>query len=230
MSGMKPYVVRQGEYLAKIAFCEGFEAAATWADASNRDLAQRRPNENALCAGDVLFIPEQPSNPVGVNVGGANHVTGDVPKVDLRMELLLDESPAGQAFVIRGMNGEEIRGTVNGAGVVEARVSTLMREAVLLIPEREIYFPIMVGGLDCARTDSGAEMRMRNLGHAPDGQALTEDTEVPETGALCPFARQPREVPGKSPAIAAYQRRVNLEPSGEFDDDTRRRLEAEYGT
>ncbi len=56
---MEPYVVRQGDHLAKLAYQFNFDANIVWNDPKNANLRQVRPNSNILSPGDVLYIPDQ---------------------------------------------------------------------------------------------------------------------------------------------------------------------------
>lgn len=50
---MTPYIVQQGDYLAKLAFVHGFEPDEVWNDPKNADLKKLRPDPNVLAPGDV---------------------------------------------------------------------------------------------------------------------------------------------------------------------------------
>jgi hypothetical protein len=51
-----PYVVRQGDHLAKVAVRMGFDADRVWNSDKNASLRERRPDRNMLCAGDILYV------------------------------------------------------------------------------------------------------------------------------------------------------------------------------
>jgi hypothetical protein len=51
---MQPYVVRENDFLLKIAFEFGFDADSVWNAPNNDDLRRLRPNPNQLFPGDVL--------------------------------------------------------------------------------------------------------------------------------------------------------------------------------
>jgi hypothetical protein len=60
---MYPYVIKQGDYLAKIAHRFGFDAIAVWNDETNATLRTVRPNPNILYPGDVLYVPGPSARP-----------------------------------------------------------------------------------------------------------------------------------------------------------------------
>ena len=53
---MQPYVIRQGDYLALLAYKFDFDADTVWGDPANSDLRKLRPNPNLLWPTDVLYI------------------------------------------------------------------------------------------------------------------------------------------------------------------------------
>ncbi len=55
---MQPHIVKQGEYLLKIAHEFDFDAVTVWNDAANEELRTLRKNPNILLAGDKLYIPD----------------------------------------------------------------------------------------------------------------------------------------------------------------------------
>ena len=78
---MIPYVIRQGDYLKKLAFTKGFDADEVWNAADNADIKAARPNPDLLCPGDILYVPEPKPEPLPLNVGGESTYTGDIPTV-----------------------------------------------------------------------------------------------------------------------------------------------------
>jgi len=56
---MQPYIIKQGDYLALLAYTFGFDANIVWNDPTNADLQKLRPDPNILFPGDVLNIPDQ---------------------------------------------------------------------------------------------------------------------------------------------------------------------------
>ncbi len=60
---MKPYIVRQGDFLMKIAHAQGFDADVVWSDPKNEGLERTR-DPNLLHPGDLLWVPE--SAPEGI--------------------------------------------------------------------------------------------------------------------------------------------------------------------
>ncbi len=57
---MQPYVIRQGDFLLKLAHKFGFDADSVWSDPSNSALRTLRSDPNILSPGDILYIPTPP--------------------------------------------------------------------------------------------------------------------------------------------------------------------------
>ena len=55
---MQPYVIRQGDFLAKLAHRFGFDADTVWNDAANTKLGDARTDPNILAPTDILYIPD----------------------------------------------------------------------------------------------------------------------------------------------------------------------------
>ena len=52
---MKPYVIKQGDYLLKLSHTLGFNHDKVWSDGKNAKLKELRKNPNMLQAGDIVF-------------------------------------------------------------------------------------------------------------------------------------------------------------------------------
>ena len=58
-----PHVVRQGEYLSRLAHRLGFDAESVWDHPDNAELKQARAHADQLLAGDLLWLPRQAPEP-----------------------------------------------------------------------------------------------------------------------------------------------------------------------
>ena len=54
--GTRPYIVRQGDFLSKIAAQLGMDPSRIWELSENDELRARRPNPEMLAPGDVLHV------------------------------------------------------------------------------------------------------------------------------------------------------------------------------
>ncbi len=60
---MEPYVIRQGDTLATLAYRFGFDADVVWNDPKNDDLRKLQSAPNILKPTDILYIPERARAP-----------------------------------------------------------------------------------------------------------------------------------------------------------------------
>jgi uncharacterized protein involved in type VI secretion and phage assembly len=137
---------------------------------------------------------------------------GAVPR-HLRFRLLADGKPrAAKAYILTLDDGRELNGKTTSEGLVVqevpagARWAKLRIEGALGVEEYALTF----GGLEALSRPSGVELRLHHLGLL-DGQGARDGEET-------------------RAAIACFQDRHGIEPSGELDGATRKKLEEVHGT
>ena len=87
MKNWKPYVVRQGDHLVKLAVRLGFDPDLVWGNDKNASLRERRPDRNMLCVGDILYVPPPPpAHWHSVRVGTVNRFVAQVPTVKISLK------------------------------------------------------------------------------------------------------------------------------------------------
>src|SRR5688572_23264483 len=86
---MRPYVVRQGDYLTQLAHRRGFSVEDVWNDPANDALRQKRSSPEILQPGDILHLPERREgwNPRSLTIGGENRFTAKIPAVQIKLVL-----------------------------------------------------------------------------------------------------------------------------------------------
>jgi hypothetical protein len=100
------------------------------------------------------------------------------------------------------------RGTRRGEAPVH------VREARVSFPAKKLVFPVLVGDMDPIDEPSGVRQRLQHLGYLlPGSETLSEDD----------VAARDRD------AIAAFQSKKGLPPTGTINDATRAALDAEHG-
>src|ERR1700722_13430648 len=84
---VQPYVIRQGDYLAKLAYTFGFDADAVWKDPANADLRKIRSDPNMLWPTDIRYIPD-PVVPAGTTLtpGSVNSFVSTSPTVSINLK------------------------------------------------------------------------------------------------------------------------------------------------
>jgi hypothetical protein len=210
---MKPYVIRQGDYLTKLAHQLGFDADAVWNDDANSALREKRPNRDILHPGDVLQVPVEPPAPLAVTAQAANRFQARVPTVEIRVKLSDGEQNryASKAFRVEGM-GKAFEGTTDGDGLAIFAVPTRVREVTLTMVEAGETFHLLIGGMDPVDRPSGVRKRLAHLGFLPlDAEHDDESDEALRN------------------AISMFQHIHQIAITGELDQATRDALTSAHG-
>jgi hypothetical protein len=213
--GMRPYVVRQGDYWTKLAFAMRFDADEVWNHAKNEELRTRRPNREMLAPGDVVHVPDTPAPELQIEPGGTKQYKASVPKVEVVLTIKNgDVALASERFLIRGL-GPERESSTDGDGTLRLAVPVHVREFRLVFYRKGFIYPVMVGNLDPAEESSGIRQRLEHLGfygHAMDPHGGESESE-----------RDRR-------AIATLQRACGLDATGELDEQTRAKVVELHGS
>jgi hypothetical protein len=216
---MTPYVVRQGDYLAKLAFVLGFDADDVWGDPKNAELKALRPNPNLLAPGDILYVPEKGTPPaLPIAKGSANAYSADIPKTTVRVAFKDANGPIANApYRIDGL-ADPAEGSTDGSGVVEIDVPVDLRELRVTLTKLNVAYPVLVGDLDPIDEASGVRRRLEHLGYsAPDA------TLVPELLSEDDLEARARR------AVAAYQTAKGMDATGLVDDAFKLALVGDHG-
>lgn len=210
-----PYVVRQGDYLQKLAFAHGFDENEAWNDPKNAALKDKRQDPNLLLPGDIIHFPRSTREGKPIAKGTTNTYKAKVPTTKVHFTFEDAKGPlAGEAYVIEGL-GAPVEGTADGTGKVEIEAPVHVREVRVTFAKRGLIFPVSIGDLDPIEELSGLRQRLQQLGYlqpAPD--ALSEEAA----------AHRDQE------AIAAFQRDKGLPATGTIDEPTRSAIDAAHGT
>ncbi len=217
----RDYVVRQGDYLTRIAALQGFDAKAVWMHAENEALRRRRDNPDVLAPGDILRIPDEPRR------GGPRFTSGDtrryraeVPVVKVQIRLSgVGTAIEGEPWVVEGASRDPIHGTTDATGVVAFEVPVTVTQCVLFLPARRISYPLAIGHLDPIDTESGVAQRLEHLGYlAPPLRAVLERGPL---GAAAHRPSIPEPAEDALPrAIEALQRARQIPVTGVADEAT----------
>lgn len=213
MPKMRAYVIRQGDYLEKLAHRMGFDAETVWDDPANAEMKRRR-DPNLLYPGEVLYVPEATRDPVPITSRAVNDYVAVVPKTTVRLVFEDADGPlAHEPYVVEGV-GPFAEQTTDGDGAVVLSLAVHVRECRVVFPRRGIAYPVKVGDMDPIDEDIGVRKRLRNLGY---GAGMDEDEGVglsDESRAAC-----------DQMAILAFQKQRGLEVTGALDEATRAALE-----
>lgn len=194
----------------------GFDAQAAWAHEKNAGLRARRPSMDMLCPGDVVHIPQEPSEALELSVGTTNQFSARIPTVTIRLALRLgDHVLANEEYEIAGIPGpSSTRGRSDGDGVVKLDLPVSVRSIDLLLPRLHATYAVDVGHLEPAEEMSGIRQRLKHLRYYP-GAARSGAPDL--------------ERDHDRLAIEAFQRHHGIEPTGELDARTRDAIVSAHG-
>jgi hypothetical protein len=213
---MKPYVIKQGDYLTRIAHRLGFVADEVWNDPKNAELKEIRSDPDTLKSGDIVFIPDAPKKKNPFTKESSNSYVAKVPK--LPVSLTLDhngEAIADEKYVVRGLD-EELEGTTDANGTVEFEVDVHVKEVVVELVDKKKKYRMLLGNLDPIDEPSGARQRLMQLG-IYSATLEGEDQYV---------AHNPQQL---AAALGAFQKKNDLEITKELDEATINALRDAYG-
>ncbi len=210
---MRPYVVRQGDYLTRLAHTMGFDADAAWGDARNEALRRRRTNMDVLAPGDVIYLPEPRRAGRSIAPHATNSYRARVATVTVRLTMRGDDGAplANERYAVEGLGPRLTEGTTDGHGNLTFEAPVSAREVRLRFAEGRAVIPLQIGHMDPISERSGAPARLLNLGYL---SALGGEGEG--DGALFD-------------ALQRFQREHHLAPTGALDDATRDALQRAHG-
>ncbi len=212
MAHEQPYIVRQGDYVAKIAAEVGCSEDEIWALNKNAELKDAGRARHVLHPGDVLFVPAKGPPRTGVELEGANSFHGNVPRVHVRVRFREDEKACvGRRYRVLDA-GEPVQGETDSEGTVACNVPVTVRFVRVVFEDPPAVFVVDVGSVDPATELSGVRCRLRQLGYLPlePGAADVSDEDL-------------------ASALKTFQARCGLEPTGVADEETAQRLRKEFG-
>lgn len=182
---MQPYVVRQGDYLARLAYRLAFDANTVWADGKNASLRGYRDDPNILAPGDVLYVPDDglAGKPAAtpVTTGTTNDFVASPPSITVKVRFL-DEELRSQPCTVAELPGRVDLQT-DGDGILSLALPVDLDAATITFPGPGIDCVLLVGYLDPIATITGVQHRLQNLGYLDD--SVPDDAADPDAfGAL----------------------------------------------
>ncbi|MEO7327731.1 MAG: type VI secretion system tip protein TssI/VgrG, partial [Minicystis sp.] len=152
---LEPYVIRQGDYVEKLAFAHGFDAEKIWDDPKNADLKKKRKDPNQLLPGDILYFAKAVRDGETLKKATDNKYKAQVPKTKVTFTFKDAKGPfAGEAYFIEGL-GAKVEGKADGAGVVIIEAPVHVREAKIVFTAKGLAFPLSIGDMDPIDEPSG---------------------------------------------------------------------------
>lgn len=208
---LTPYVVRQGDYLLKLADEFGFDADSVWQLPENKPLRDLGRDPNTLCPCDVLYYPASARPSFKLKLGTENAFTSPKPPVTLTVQFLEDgEALANEPYTV----DDDVlpAGSLDGDGTLTAQIDTGVEEFTVRFPKRFETYTVQVGHLDPVDEPSGLTQRLTNLAYV---------------------ARDPSDDDCDDPvgdALRTFQRDQQLDETGELDDATKQQLLQVHGS
>ncbi len=214
---LKAYVVRQGDYLTKLAHRLGFSAERVWSHPKNAELKELRKEMDILWPGDLLHLPDEPPDPLPLSAHAANAYRAEVPAIAVAVTFQAQGRPiAGEAYAIDGL--PELDGTSDGAGQVKLELPLTATRVRLRFPARGLAFWLRVGELDPIDEASGARARLRALGFYHRLGEFEHDDASDEAAEA------------EEAAVRAFQKANGLPDSGALDAATLAALKSAHGS
>jgi hypothetical protein len=205
---MEPYVIRQGDYLLKVAYKFGFEADPVWNDPSNDDLRKLRPNPNILLAGDILHIPDQVDKKAAsfdLAIGSTNtFVAPPPPTVTVTVQFVDGDDAvyASKAYTIEEL--DQLTGLkADGQGVVTFEAPVTLDEATLVFTESGETWVLAIGELNPIDSLSGMLQRLKSLGEVDGATEFDENDPTNNFDVLRDGLRSLKEPAGDGDDDAA---------------------------
>jgi len=208
----RPHVVKQGDYLTKLAFRHGFDAAEVWGHEKNAEIKVSRKSMDMLAPGDVVHLPVTRGEGLPFAPGTTNRYRATVPMTEIHLVFTnADGTPlAGEPFAVTGGFAAASEPKTGGDGKLTLRLPLTTREVTIEFTERNLRRVVRVGDLDPASEESGARQRLTHLGF------LSQDTRTGDGQDL-------------GEAVRSFQVASGLPETGALDDETRNALAAEHG-
>ena len=212
---MRPYIVKQGDHLGRIAHAAGVSPEELRDHPLNRELWALRPNPDTLLPGDVIHVPERERRLVRLDTGATNRIVAAVPKVDVTLTVHDDDDEplAGEPYRIEGL-GRVVDGRTDDSGRIVFKAFIHLRSATVTLLERGVVIEARVGDLDPIEEISGVQARLENLGY----RARPGRRGAADRGAAL---REP---------VLRFQREHELPATGEIDQAFRDALVAAHGS
>jgi len=167
---MPNYIVKQGDYLSKIASKHGISDYLTiWNHPKNAELKKKRQNPNILYLGDVLFIPEKEEKTESGATEQKHRFMVRAKPLMLRIVFKdLDDEPVANKRCDLHLDGQVYELTTNTEGKIEQKIPATAETGMIIFKDPEVPFdqiPIKIGHLDPIEEVSGWRDRLNNLGY-----------------------------------------------------------------
>lgn len=208
---MPEYTVKQGDCVSSLAAKYGLLPETIWDHPSNAALMKTREDPNILFPGDILFIPDKEEKvEAGATTQRHRFRKKGVPE-KLRLRLLDNDEPLANLPFQLNIDGKFFEGTTDGDGCLEQSIPPGAKRGKLLVGEGEDQFEynLILGHLDPLDEISGLQGRLNSL-----------DFDCGKIDGV--FGNKTKR------ALSFFQKKHDLEPTGEIDEATKKVLKEQY--
>jgi hypothetical protein len=203
----KQHSVQQGESLSLLADKYGLSSTTLWEDPANSDLKSRRPDPNALLAGDIVSIPDMAIKSIEVGCDKKHSFKRLGVPATFVLQLFDVLEPRANVNYSLVVDGEIKKGKTDAEGILKEFVPVNAKKGELILESADnLRVDIEFGHLDPLSEISGVQMRLNNLGFYV-GESTGKMNEATQS------------------ALAKFQGAHNLQVSGEVNDETLKKLE-----
>lgn len=165
------HIVKQGDYLSKIAKQYGFaDYKAIWNHPKNAEFKKKRKNPNILYPGDELFVPDREEKELSCSTGKRHRF--EVKRSPLKLRLVLKDfgyKPFANTKCVLYVDGQKFELTSDADGLIEHAIPSTAEQARLQVDDPnspiDLDVPIQIGHLDPLDTVPGQKSRLNNLGY-----------------------------------------------------------------
>ncbi|HMS43425.1 MAG TPA: peptidoglycan-binding domain-containing protein [Pyrinomonadaceae bacterium] len=202
--------IKQGESVISLSELHGLFADTIWNAPENAELKEKRKNMNILLPGDILFIPDKRPKEVSRETNNVHKFQRKGIPALFRLQLFDIEEPRANQDYTLDVDGQMLTGKTDSRGVLEQYLPAISKKGVLIIKadeSREEYrLEINFGYLDPINETAGVKKRLNNMGYdcGEPNNKLNDDMKL---------------------QLRLFQKRFNLEETGEVDAPTLAKLE-----
>jgi len=198
--------IKQGESVISLSEKHGLFVETIWNHPDNTKLKEKRRDMNILMPGDILVIPDKRLKEVRRATNNVHKfIRKGVPAL-FRLQLFdIEEPRANQEYSLE-IDGKTYSGKTDSRGVLEKNIPTDSKKGVLVIGPKEYRLEINFGYLDPINEIAGVKKRLNNMGYdcGEPNNKLDEKLSI---------------------ELKRFQKRFDLEPTGEADSPTLEKLE-----
>lgn len=214
--GPKPYVIRQGDTILKLALMFDVSIEDIRDHAKNIKLREDLTS-NMLPVGEIVFIPRPRPPSLNVNPQASNKFMGKVPTQSISIVFENAEGAlANEAYKLYGLSEEPTEGTLDDDGKLTIECPVFVDKLRIVFEKRFVEHAIWVGHLEPVRQEAGVQARMLHLGYLPVGQRVGD-----------PFSFADREA--QAATVRVFQDAFGLSQTGFADEPTRKKLTDKHG-